>query len=330
MLFIITHQTYELWFKQLRVELESVRDIFRQSYVEDADVLYAVHLLERMNEIMQLLVRQVDIIETMTPLDFMDFRDDLVPASGFQSWQFRLLETALGLQHFGRAMPAAGYLSALKPEHRKKLEAAAHEPSLFSLIDGWLQRTPFVNFEGFDFWAAYHDAVENMLETDKALISTNPHLDAAEKDEQLARLADTHETFSVIFDESRHAELQKDGHWRLSYPALKASLLVLLYRDEPILNGPFRLLTALIELDQQMASWRQRHMQMALRMIGSKISTGGMSGGSQGYLQATINKHRIFGDFTALSTFLLPRSKLPKLPQNVQHKLGFSYRHQAS
>src|SRR5215510_7542034 len=67
MLFIIVHQTYELWFKQI------------------------VHGLERINEILKLLIQQLEVLETMTPLDFLDFRDFLFPASGFQSAQFRLI-----------------------------------------------------------------------------------------------------------------------------------------------------------------------------------------------------------------------------------------------
>ena len=98
MLFIIVHQAYELWFKQILFELDAVQQVFSGPRVEDGDIGRAVHGLGRIVEIEKLLVHQLDVLETMTPLDFLDFRDLLVPASGFQSLQFRLIETRLGLR----------------------------------------------------------------------------------------------------------------------------------------------------------------------------------------------------------------------------------------
>ncbi|MCG8604371.1 tryptophan 2,3-dioxygenase, partial [bacterium] len=97
-LFIIVHQTYELWFKQILHELDSVRSIFKQSFVNEKNIGIAVSRLFRIIEIQKLLVDQIRVLETMTPLDFLDFRGFLLPASGFQSYQFRLLENNLGLR----------------------------------------------------------------------------------------------------------------------------------------------------------------------------------------------------------------------------------------
>ena len=97
MLFIITHQAYELWFKQMKHELASVLQMFNEDKVDERRISVAVSRLQRIEEIMKLLIKQIDILETMTPLDFLDFRAYLFPASGFQSYQFRMIEAMLGL-----------------------------------------------------------------------------------------------------------------------------------------------------------------------------------------------------------------------------------------
>src|SRR5580765_3972626 len=77
MLFIIIHQTYELWFKQILYELEIVRSIFSQQGINDnsPDIQISVHRLKRIVSILHVLVDQITILETMTPLDFLDFRN---------------------------------------------------------------------------------------------------------------------------------------------------------------------------------------------------------------------------------------------------------------
>lgn len=91
MLFIIIHQTYELWFKQLLHELDGVKRIFSAG-----DTFAAIHTFKRCRTVMKTLVQQVDVLETMTPTSFTSFRDRLEDASGFQSTQFRELEFTLG------------------------------------------------------------------------------------------------------------------------------------------------------------------------------------------------------------------------------------------
>jgi len=91
MLFIIIHQTYELWFKQLLHEFEKIKSAFSAG-----DLFSAIHSFKRTRTIMKVLVAQVDILETMTPASFWSFRDRLETASGFQSIQFRELEFVLG------------------------------------------------------------------------------------------------------------------------------------------------------------------------------------------------------------------------------------------
>jgi tryptophan 2,3-dioxygenase len=130
LLFIITHQVYELWFKQLLAELEAARDAI------DADDLdLSRHHFRRVGVIEKLLITQVDVLETMTPQDFARFRSELFPASGFQSVQFREIEFLSGLKD-------AEYLARLETssEERARLERRLAEPSLWDAFLGLLAR----------------------------------------------------------------------------------------------------------------------------------------------------------------------------------------------
>src|SRR3984885_238014 len=102
MLFIIVHQAYELWFKQVLHEFDRIERDFSSNPVDDEAMAHIVHSLARAPEFLKRLVAQLDVRETMPPADFLDFRDYLFPASGFQSLQFRLIETRLGLPEDAR------------------------------------------------------------------------------------------------------------------------------------------------------------------------------------------------------------------------------------
>jgi tryptophan 2,3-dioxygenase len=91
LLFIVIHQVYELWFKQLLHEAGHL-----QWRLEDGDTAHALHTLRRLLTILKVAVAQIDVLETMTPRQFLGFRDRLDAASGFQSAQFRELEAVLG------------------------------------------------------------------------------------------------------------------------------------------------------------------------------------------------------------------------------------------
>jgi len=119
MLFIVIHQVYELWFKEMLHEVEKVKRDF------SAGELYgAIHTFKRLRTIMKTLVGQLDIIETMTPMSFSAFRDRLDTASGFQSYQFRELEFALGLKRPEMLKHAAS------PAARATLQKRLDEPSV--------------------------------------------------------------------------------------------------------------------------------------------------------------------------------------------------------
>lgn len=324
MLFIIVHQAYELWFKQILHELDSVTQMFRDEVVDERSIGIAVARLHRITEIQKLIIEQLRVLETMTPLDFLEFRDFLIPASGFQSFQFRLIENKLGLSEEKRIQyNNVDYLNTLEEQHRKIIMDTVNDPSMFELLNKWLERTPFLNTDKFNFWQSYKLAVEKMLEHDKNIINSNQTLSEKKKDFQLKNIELTRENFEALFDENKHKQLVEEGKRHLSNKAMLAAIFINLYRDEPILHMPYMLLNHLVEIDELFTEWRYRHALMVHRMIGAKIGTGGSSGHQ--YLMNTVDKHRIFTDLFNLSTYLIPRSELPKLPDELLKELGFNY-----
>jgi tryptophan 2,3-dioxygenase len=124
MLFIIIHQAYELWFKQIMHELDRFGDLLMES-----NLAAAQKTLKRVTTILKVIVHQVDILETMTPLEFLSFRDYLESASGFQSWQFRELEFALGKKDEGVLARFAD-----DPVARQKLQARLENPTIWDFF----------------------------------------------------------------------------------------------------------------------------------------------------------------------------------------------------
>lgn len=297
MLFIIIHQAYELWFKQLHHEVDSAGVIMSQPSLNDnsPELQTIVHRLNRCVTILRVLVHQVDIMETMTPMDFLDFRDMLRPASGFQSWQFKELEAKLGLK-FEQRHGKEYYTSQLRQEHVDIIKKAETNRSMLQWLNIWLERMPFLN-EGADdgFWNTYKDIYRNSLAD-------------AEKDNLAG--------FDQVFTDTA-----PDADRQLSPRASRAALFIMLYRGYPLLQLPFQLLNALLEIDEQLAAWRHRHMNMVHRMIGTRIGTGGSTG--KEYLKAAADKHYIFKEIAQLNSFLVERRKLPALPAALEQKLGF-------
>ncbi|MFM8192212.1 MAG: tryptophan 2,3-dioxygenase [Actinomycetota bacterium] len=131
LLFIVIHQTYELWFKEMIHEYKAA-----QKSLEAGDTHYALAILGRIRTIMKICVAQIDILETMTPLQFNSFRDRLGASSGFQSAQFREVEAILGRRDSRAA-------SHLMPGDRAKVEALMKSPSL------WDSALKYVHSRGF-------------------------------------------------------------------------------------------------------------------------------------------------------------------------------------
>ncbi len=296
MLFIVIHQAYELWFKQLHHEVDSVAAIMNKPALNDnsPELQTVVHRLSRCVTILRVLVHQIDIMETMTPMDFLDFRDMLRPASGFQSWQFKELEAKLGLK-FEHRHGKEYYTAQLRPEQVDIIKRAEGSRSVLDLLNNWLERMPFLK-EGADdsFWNNYKTSYQSSLAE-------------AEKN----NIGGFDDIFSSEQWESRS----------LSPAACRAALFIMLYRGYPLLQLPFQLLNVLLEIDEQLSSWRYRHMNMVHRMIGTRIGTGGSTG--KDYLKAAADKHYIFREIAQLNSFLIERRKLPLLSPAMEMRLGF-------
>jgi tryptophan 2,3-dioxygenase len=319
MLFIIVHQAYELWFKLILHELDRIQEDFGAELVEDDRLGRVVHGLGRINEIVELLVHQLDVLETMTPLDFLDFRDLLTPASGFQSVQFRLIEIRLGLRGEDRLkLDDTQFELGLSETDRQRVAEVQRGDTLFNQLDRWLARTPFVELSGYAFSNAYREAVIRSLAADSELIRATEGMSESQREAETRAIATALARFNAIFQPQA-----EPSPWRMSLAAVQAALFITVYRDEPVLQLPFRLLTALIDIEETLTLWRYRHALMVRRMIGVKVGTGGSSG--YDYLKQTADRHQIFGDLFQLSNYLIPRSLIPPLPPAVRARMGFVY-----
>lgn len=313
MLFIIVHQSYELWFKMIIHELDAVRGIFASGHVNDnaGEMSLAVQKLKRIVKIFEVINRQVDVLETMTPMDFLEFRNLLLPSSGFQSLQFRVIEAKLGLKMEQRFK--ANYYKNTRPggfnqQDYDAITAVESEATLKGLVIQWAERTPFFDeslwreyqsrFSAEDgaqkFWSDYKQIYKNSLSGSVEM----RQLDELER----------------IF--------YKEGLGEFSVNAMRAVLFIMLYRNLPIFQQPYDLLTTLIDIDEMLSQFRYKHMLMARRMIGMRVGTGGTSGA--GYLEGALRQHYIFKEFTEISTFLIERSQLPMLPKAVKEKMSFN------
>jgi tryptophan 2,3-dioxygenase len=323
-LFITVHQVYELWFKQMLIELEAVLETFASTSVSEQKMLQAHSRLERIVMILKHSLGQIDVLETMTPLDFLDFRDFLFPASGFQSFQFRMLETKLGLRLGDRLQyNQSPFYKSLSNTQQTEMQKVLQTPSLLDRIENWLARTPFLKDSQYEFWKEYKNAVINLFEEDKNIVRMNPRLDDEGKKRSLDMIEQSLKTFNSLFEKNAYDELLKQNYFRLKQEAIHAALFIQLYRDEPVLQVPFKIISSLCDLDEVLTQWRYRHALMAHRMLGKKIGTGGSSGHQ--YLKDSADQHKIFGDFFNLTTFLIPRSKIPALPEGVKNKMGFNF-----
>lgn len=317
-LFIITHQAYELWFKQILFELDSIRPLLHTKEVNESNMFQITSRMNRVVLILKLLQDQVEILETMTPLDFMEFRGYLAPASGFQSLQFRLIENKLGVKNELRVNYGKQHYQKVfeDPSAINMIRESEKEPTLLQLIERWLERTPGLEPHGFNFWKKYQNVVALML--DKMTADAKAQGDQAVLDS----VAKKRETFDSLFDVSKHNALVSRGERRLSHLAMQGAMMISLYRDYPRFHQPYYLLTLLMDVDSLVTKWRYNHVQMVQRMIGSQqIGTGGSSGYQ--YLRSTLSdRYKVFLDLFNISTFLIPRSCIPKLTSDMSKKLS--------
>lgn len=196
------------------------------------DVHAARHYLQRIHAIERVLIEQIEVLETMSPQDFLAFRTHLAPASGFQSVQFREIEFLSGSKD-------EGYIARLDmtDEERTRLEKRMSEPSVWDGFCALLERNG---------------------------LAMPPGRDSGDESTRRASL------LTMVRDRDRFADL-------------------------------FYLSESLLTFDELFALWRQRHVLMVERMIGSKTGTGGSTGAS--YLRTTLDK-RFYPELWELRSYL--------------------------
>lgn len=312
MLFIIIHQTYELWFKQILFEIDAVLESLRKPVLNDnsAELQTVVHRLKRVVTILKVLVQQIDIIETMTPMDFLDFRDMLRPASGFQSWQFKQLEAKLGLP-FEQRHGEQYYTSQLKEAEVALIKKTEQADTVITLVNTWLERMPFIT-----------DNTYRINYTPVSQKESSSQFFTDYEDIYIKSLAEAEKNNEVFFKQIFYGDTEKTAR-QLSPEACRNALFIMLYRGYPMLELPYQLLETLLEIDNQLGNWRHRHINMVQRMIGTRIGTGGSTGA--GYLKGAMDKHFIFKEIAQLNSFLIDRRELPVLPKELTEKLGYSF-----
>ena len=315
--FIIVHQTFELWFKQIITELTEARNILAQVPVPEDDVPRAVDHLSRTTEIFRLMANQWTVLETLTPQGFLAFRDELGTASGFESFQMREFEALLGLEVEDRMFGVDPLMAFRKLAERgeedqrvlDRLEARIEEDSLYDSLMRWIERTPIMGSQFED--EGDNDVVEGYI---RAHLESHRKMgeDALEKMESVGnrgkgvareRLDSAHASASSF--------LIPDG----GISRARAGLLFIeSYRELPLLTWPRRLIDAFVELEESMAKWRHDHARMVERIIGKRAGTGGTSGVD--YLDATA-RYRIFKDLWEVRTILVKPQNRPEL-QNAE------------
>jgi tryptophan 2,3-dioxygenase len=319
-LFMTIHQSYELWFKQIIFELKSILSFFidvetnnpRRIDDNSAEMVKIVSRLNRIVEIWKVLVAQVDVLETMTPMDFLEFRKSLSPASGFQSKQFRIIEALMGLtpvarhrstesvdqghkDYYKKVGETAGGFSSNDREEIDQVESGS---SLRKGIIAWLDR--FAQSFGFNE-RKYNDMWQEYLQEYRA------SLPEQDKEHLSRQFSEYFIAGPEITDPNQFTRL-----------ARRAALIISLLRDAPVLRAPFEVITRLIDIDEYMAIWRFRHLNMAVRMIGKRSGTGGHS---STYLEGAVRDNRVFPELLELPTYLLDTSSVEKVTSPYQNVL---------
>ena len=238
--FIIVHQNFELWFKLIISELRCTRDILDTDYVEETKIPQAVHHMGRVIETFRLMALQWKVVETLEPEDFVNFREKLGQASGFESFQMRKME-ALMVEIWVDGKPVNG----------KAWESFKEQKSLYDVIRDWLHRTP----------------IQGSV--------PDSSLDAEIVSNFVDSFIQNHTSLSPDSNSEAHQLLKPDGKVHRGRSGL---LFIESYRELPLLAWPRKLISTLIELEEAMVLWRSSHARMVERVIGRRIGTGGSSG----------------------------------------------------
>ncbi len=322
--FITVHQVFELWFKLVIRELECLRDTFAEEYVPEQKMSDAARSLDRIRRILLVANEHWTVMESLSTRDYLDFRDKLFPASGFQSAQMREMEILLGLEESARIglggdgawrkalrMMDGSASSALERVERRLAEAT----TLKQAVDGWLYRTPIRGSTATD--PGDQAVVDSFAE--EYVGHLNANIQEAMSERLDARMPAEEQ------DGIRHRyerEMEQAAQWILPddrrLRRIRAAILFIeSYRDLPLLSWPREILERIVEVEQALLIFRQRHARMVERIIGRRVGTGGSSGVD--YLDETAIAYRVFGDLWTARTFLLRQEDLPPLEDTAPY-----------
>ncbi|MBL8750259.1 MAG: tryptophan 2,3-dioxygenase [Planctomycetes bacterium] len=321
--FIVIHQVDELWFKVVLGELKAARDLFARRPVPEDALAGAVASLRRVTICFELAAQHFRLMETMRTQDYLLFRDKLNPASGFQSAQMREIEILLGLPDDER-VPLGNeisYMEALKsadgspsPALARVRRRLADMPTLKTAVDAWLHRTPIDGSSPDSPGDAtiVDRFVERFLQGHEALCQRA--LDHAVRVQALTppdeeRLRARYR--GQLQGARRHLLADDVPTERRSFVRrLRAAILFVdSNRTLPLLSWPGQVIDGLIECEQAMLAFRQRHARMVERVIGRRVGTGGSDGVA--YLDQTALRYRVFTEIWAARTLLLPPDLSP-------------------
>lgn len=325
--FIVIHQIDELWFKLVLRELATARDLFAKPHVPEDALAGAVQSLKRVTICFDLAAQHFRLMETMRTQDYLTFRDKLNPASGFQSAQMREIEILMGLDDddripFGKE---GSYLEALKsddgspsPAHARVTKRVADTPTLKDAVRQWLHRTPIHgslpeqegDADAVSAWTeSYYQGHQKMHERAMRVAVDAQALTPADE----ARLRARYE--GQLAGARRHLDAEDvEQDKRAFMRRLRAAILFVdSNRELPLLSWPGAIIDGLIECEQSMLAFRQRHARMVERVIGRRVGTGGSDGVA--YLDQTALQYRVFTEIWAGRTLLLP----PELSPPIQN-----------
>jgi tryptophan 2,3-dioxygenase len=346
LMFVIVHQVFELWFKLVLFELRSVREFLYGRPSDSKDVADAVHHLRRAIKTIEVATHAFEVMDTMDPSDFLEFRDILSPASGFQSVQMRQLEIILGLSDNQRInLGGCSFREAFTTGSVDKTEAFDDEAALGSLKEGlylYLNKCEIPKLDAFwdDYFQRKSTELESRIkELDEQAAAMSRIADAALPDDPTARrmmeamvkkesagLAKSQEQcrsqlawLKAFFhgdpeDNTDETSRQTELYERLSRTQIERARKTTLFLFTHNRTDPYaawtELLDGIINLEQAMLHWRSRHPRVVERQIGRRPGTGGSSGVA--YLDAT-TRYRVFTDLWSIRAMVLARSKLSPL-----------------
>jgi tryptophan 2,3-dioxygenase len=331
--FIVIHQIDELWLKLVLRELTTARNLFAKKPVPEDALAGAVQSLRRITLCLELAAEHFKLMETMRTQDYLTFRDKLNPASGFQSAQLREIEILMGLPDEDRIPLGneASYLQALKshdgsasPALRRVERRRADTPTLKMAVDAWLHRTPIDGSTPGD--PGDEEAVSRFV---ASFLAGHEHLYQRALDHAVAVQAMTtadEERLRARYRGQFQGAVRHLGaediapEQRAFVRRLRAAILFVdSNRTLPLLSWPGQIIDGLIEAEQAMLVFRQRHARMVERVIGRRVGTGGSDGVA--YLDQTALKYRVFTEIWAARTLLLPPDLSPPVPDRQWYGL---------